>query len=216
MTLDLQPEQIYINTQYLASAKENPLLRRVAQEEYTLEAEVRDLFYFNQEGNRWRKFVPFYSPLRADHDQRAKDLGDILNGMDLITPDERIELEKAKEKYEVAAKSIAWGEMLSGERMIKLNPPKESNDRLNDTLFRGVGYLMGYCIGGLGIGSALNKALTKGSLYDIVANVIIGGAFSGLGGLFLTLRDYFADYAAALEKSKRADQFIRLAPSTKV
>ncbi len=174
----------------------NGYLQRVLQSDASLENEVKDLFYFEQKGRRWRKFVPFCSWLREDHDARSNELTDILNGMDLLSVDEVRRSDSTDWLY------------FGGDLEIELRSKEIGDDY--DQLNLGM-RMMGHFLGGvgvIGISEVVYGLTTKRvgeSIEGLIAGVLIGGM--GVGILICTTTP--KDYTIALEKAQRADAFLR-------
>ncbi len=197
--LILTNEQVDKNRGHIGRLENtNSYLQRVLQNGVSLESEVKDLFYFEQEGSRWRKYVPFCSWLRSDHDARSKGLTDILNGMDLLSIHEEAYWDSWMGSYSPYSNRIL--ELGSNKIGIENDP--------ENLAMRGAGHFF-TSLGVLTTSEVVYEALTTENGGHPIQGLILVVIFGGMGALMLHDTTTPPDYSLALEKAQRADAFIR-------
>ncbi len=196
--LVLTEEQVEKNCGHIAQLEStNSYLQRVLQSDASLESEVRDLFYFEEVGSRWRKVVPFCSGLRPNHDARASELTDILNRMDLLSVNEIIRRDRVDELYFTGVLDLELGSN-------KIGTPE-------DLFNREVRVLGGYFPTSLGV------FIATGAFYNCTSEnvgetlmILFGASIFAVGGTsILSSTTTPQDYSIALKKAQRADAFMK-------
>ncbi len=195
--LILTREQVEKNNTHIEKLRDtNRYLQRVLYSDASLEGEVKDLFYFEQKGSRWRKFIPFCSNLRENHDARAKELTDILNGMDLMSVDERR-----------CGDNTDWLYFNGGLKIELESKEIGTPDDPENYAIRGGGYFcttMGIWITSAGISGLFTSVNLGESIVPLIAGTIFGGG----GALMLYDTTTPTNYTISLKKAQRADLFL--------
>ena len=201
----------------------NPLVERVYRGETTFSDETKDLFYF------FHGFGQYFSRLvkppefREKHDERAGELVDVLNGLDLMTPDDEKDLERQKRDLKKRNYENPQTERVLSEN-IEIIYPQIRGDRniegrtlsreMLEEHFKRRRFLEQLTTGvPLALGSAL---LTYGFVHSYPNSFfppkIIGACILAIDGAIILSNLMLSrppDYHALDTKVCRADQFIK-------